>query len=290
MRYHSIFRLLNMAWLVVLPLPAADALGGIVAKFHEQEGGLPVSFSEAGGHYGEGGRGWVDKWIYSNSTEGMTVTGRILNDRLSMTVSAKDSEGGVSVLFREYEGFENVSLDSPRTIRFDFRLDSDVGNFTDGHAISISEGRGYSPDGLKYKMHPGGSWWITVSGGVQPGEPVKGRSQKKLRWAFYRGGNSVNFDPNGFINTDIGLKTGVVYSFVITTDPETRKWKASISDGTTTAHTQNPDNPEDVWLDYRFQHFDTQKINPAGTLMFGVALPSGSEIQYSLGNVTIKED
>ncbi len=108
---------------------------------------------------------------------------------------------------------------------------------------------------------PNATWHIDCVGGF---------------WRIMAGG-TADGDPEQQIKTDIKASAGTVYSFVIETDPQERKWSVTISDGTEVA----------VFKDL---HFRSKKQELGGYLHFGFSADGAqkpSEFAYSFADVHI---
>jgi len=238
---------------------------------------------------GKGGKGWAHNWILQNKGEGVTASGVVRQENsldetekkyVEITV-ASGGEGGSSTLYRVYQDYADVRLNGVRTISFQFRLDSPMEAFGEGHSINFSEDNSL--------RQVGRSWWISVQGGENVGLPIRGRSQESLVWTFYDGQAGTPMSPNRFLSSGLALETGKTYTFTITTDPLKNKWKAAISDGATTVRTKNPENPNDPWLNDREVAADATH-GAGGCLLFSTILPPESAIVYSLTGLSISAD
>lgn len=273
--------------LLCFALSTAAAPGEIAGDFEGHRLGVGDDRAAPNAFLGKGGKGWVRNWIIQKQGDGIKATGIVMNqdsltpdeEKYVQVITTSEGEKGGATLYRNYEAYEGVDPAGMRTVKFLFRLDSDIKEFTSGYSINFSEDR--------LAREIGGSWWISAPGGEYSGAPIKGRKQEILVWNFYHGSAGADFHHDGFISSQMPLEKEVTYRFEITEDPATRRWKATISNGKQTVTTANPDDASDPWLNYRYQSPKTVAINPAGHILFHVAVEAGGSVTYSMAGLRI---
>jgi len=264
-----------------------SARAEIVGDFEAHRPGVTDDRSSTNAFLGSRGKGWLHNWIFGHEGAEADGSGVVKEENpleghggkyVQVTTTAGPEKASVT-LYRCYEEYDDVSPELPRTIRFFFRLDSELVNFDPDNSINFSEDR---------KLRPvGGAWWISAMGGHGVGDPIPGRNQEALIWSFYSGRDGVNFSGDGFVRTGMALEPGVSYQFEVTVDPTRKRWRATISNGKETVASVSPENPADPWLNFRDQAPARLLENPAGYLLFSTALVPGNTLKYSFTGLTI---
>ncbi len=260
---------------------------GIDGGFDGQRTGVEDDRTAPNAFLGKGGKGWKHNWIFDRKGDGASASGAVLEEQpleghggkyVRIATTAGSEEGGIT-LYRRYEDYEDVARELPRTVRFFFRMESDLAGFVQGNGVNFSE------DSRLREI--GGSWWISAVGGSRVGAPVPGRSQEALVWCFYGGQPGENFSSQGFVRSGMALEQGVTYQFEITVDPAKRRWKATISNGKETVSSALPERSDDPWLSFRYQDSRSREINPSGYLLFHTSLSPGNTLEYSLAGLKL---
>lgn len=198
----------------------------------------------------EPGAGWQNPWVLKAGSNSVTDTvpagGSPIvggGNYLDVDVQSTNSGAGTFSVQRKFQDPGAISSPMPYEIKFTYRIDEDVDSvtstftdFQDRYMIAEAQG------GLQVIGDGGASnnfsWSIWGFGGSDDlGASTSGNlaSGVAKHWAFYNGDSAGgSFDPSSasMINTGIEMTTGGVYDFIITVDPVTSTWDATVNDGT----------------------------------------------------------
>jgi len=262
-------------WLLA-PLLHAATVANFSAGNDNTNGGTnaptPDSFT------GSAGGGWQGGWI---TTASGTAVATVKNtspvsgggNYLSMTLAGSSSvaQVGLDRLFGGAGG--GVSLTATQTISWDFRLDeTGLSTFTGGNDRYQFMGNA-APD----QTTAGSDEWFVFASGANP-NLVPGFVADT--WLFYSGSTSTNAFNNGTVaNSGIALTPGTTYHFTITTNPVTKTYLGSVSDGVTTYTTPTALN----WRNYSSNPTASGGYFIAST----IADNAGETRAYSLDSVQI---
>lgn len=188
------------------------------------------------GFRGMAGQGWQAGWLtnISNTNVTQTVTNTApLNgggNYLSMSSTTSGTGSSATGWNRQYGGSGGgVSLSAAHTISWSFRVDEDAAsltsNFTQGTDRYQFFGTGASSNTTTTANE-----WFVFSSGATPA--TAGGNFAAGKWEFYSGGaSSTAFDQGTIVDSGISMVSGTTYFFTITTDPTTRTYVGTVSDG-----------------------------------------------------------
>lgn len=226
--------------------------------------------------YPGGGSGWAGSWVESEGLSGVSRADGTLSTAsplkgggsyLSVTTAVSSTELGIR------RGLGAVAS-APYTLTFDWRLDSSMTNF-----VSYNDRIHFGANSdVGFGTSVSWSWLIGVVGGDNGATTFDDG-----KWYFYDNNSSANPTTDSAFNSDnmrvsnISLAAGVTYSFTVTVNPLTRKYDASITDGTNT-FTQ-------IGMDFRNQ---TAAASSSTNLVFGGSTSSvNDQLTWSIDNINI---
>lgn len=180
------------------------------------------------------GGGWLAGWV-ATANPAVPVAS-VINDLPINSggnyLSVSSSNANDNALGRRFASGLGTSVDLtlPTTITFDLRIDTlsgwdNVNDYITVHGNNSNAGNNFNVSSS--------SSFIIRAYGVSPAPGKNGGE-----WLFYNGaGDAGTFSASNFQNSGMTITAGTTYTFTITNDPATKKYTASISDGTTTVTT-----------------------------------------------------
>jgi hypothetical protein len=213
----------GLAWVVAV-LMCGNAQGAITANFD----GAPGD-----GYPGTAGNGWGGGWVTQASASSVSWASGVGSSYGSMSpgggnylgnVYQFSSGSGYHLLSRQYVTSAAAGVDTTQAhrITFKFRLNSPSTTWDD------SIGR----DSISfYDDVAGNSYFSSSPTWIFGASSRTGGTTPKLNFEVIDGNRA---GTGTAIDTGIALVTGTVYTFTITTYPDTRSWDAMISNGVTT--------------------------------------------------------
>ncbi|MDR1283450.1 MAG: hypothetical protein LBK99_21915 [Opitutaceae bacterium] len=166
-----------------------------------------------------------------------------------------------------------ISLARPITYSFSFRLENDPST------IASSDYRG-----PQYFIFVDTSATGTPTTGSTNTWLIQTTSSTNNATSYWQLGNGDGLGGTSFINTTMKAEEGVTYFFTVVSDPATRTWSVTISNGATTYDSV----AEGKSLAYR-----STKANDAGSwLQFAIKDPTAAGTEsfaYSLDNITVSQ-
>lgn len=223
-----------------------------------------------------GGTGWgaANEWRPSGSPNGGgAVTPTVTNTNplngggnyLSVTTAVASTTLGIK------RNLGSVAA-SPYTLTFDWRLDSPLTNFTefnDRIHFGVNGTNSYGTDNNT-------GWSIGVAANSGPNNSVF-----PGHWYFYNNtatsGNG-EFNTANMVDTGIALVSGVTYSFVVTVDPVSKTYYASISGSDSTFFEQG---------NMRFRNQTTDGTTHTNLLFGGATSNANDQLTWSIDNINI---
>ncbi len=254
----------------------------IVAQFADGNdnfnGGLnPPSVDS---YFGMAGGGWGGAWSTAKNASS-TFSSGVINtapihgggNYLNATLTLAPGVAGQAAAGRQYQAPAGFQLSDPHTISFKFRPETD---FPDDANLSDRYQIWDNTTGNQSATAANNTWAIASYGAGSAAGPLGTVSGN---WGFLSGSTSSNaFNAQTFVDTGINVQAGKVYSFEITTDPTSKSWSATISDGVNTFTSGTL-----LWRN--------QTVSQAGgNLFWGTqksAISVGNTMTYSLDNVRI---
>lgn len=240
---------------------AADA--AIIANFTGGNGTAQVDQ-----YAGIAGNGWMGAWgpnfytgIATNNstvkTSSSTGYNPLKEDENYLSIRFDKQKSATAVggahLYRQYGDYGDIRLTQAHTVSFTFRIDSPMDRFD---AITIWDS---SHGAINASASNQTRWQIDVS--------------SSNTWQF--------LDNSGRVESNIEVKTGNIYQFVITLDPEFNRYKVSLEDLT--------DGESYVSSFLNFAYKTGNKAS--GTLRFGavpISDPNATvSVEMSLGNLVV---
>jgi hypothetical protein len=180
---------------------------------------------------GGAGSGWSAGWRTSGFVAPTATV--IADDPVNSGgnyLSVSSSYNNDNAIGRRFATGTSVDLSLPTTITFDLRIDTlsgwDNGNdYITVHGNKAAAGDNFNVSNASTFIIR--AYAVSPSGGLNGGE-----------WLFYNGaGDGGGFSAANFQNSGMTITAGTTYTFTITNDPVTKKYTASISDGTDTVNT-----------------------------------------------------
>ena len=260
-------------YLVLVALPATAAT---VADFSDGNGAGGDSFP------GGVGGGWQGGWsVVSDKTtaSATVVSASPLNgggNYLSAASSAAGTGTAVAAWGRRYgESGGGPSLSQSQTISWTFRVDESSASLSSGFTTGNDRYQFFGATNPANSSAASNEWFVFASGG----NPAAVPGFVANSWGFYDGGaTSTAFNSGTFIDSGISLSSGVTYSFTIVTDPASRTYVGTVSDGTT-QFVSEPLN----WRSY-----STNPTTSGGYFFAGVSADTGAEERtFSLDGIHI---
>jgi hypothetical protein len=233
---------------------------------------------------GTSGAGWNTPWNVLQN--GATITANVetaspingSGDYLHAELSTP-SGTGQGVVTRRYEDHDGVLLTQPHYISFDLRVDADLsptGTASSRYQIFDSRGSGDTSTNSTC------TWIIAAYAGTSgaPTGTVAGN------WGFQSGTNQSgpsadeSFGAQTFIDSGIAAEAGTTYHFEVFTDPTTRTWWGSISNGVDPTYMTG-------LLNWRHRYPDDGTV--VGNLYWGMVQDGAVDYSYafSLDNIRI---
>lgn len=230
---------------------------------------------------GTGGDGWTGGWarftnfsptFITNVESTSPVNGG--GDYLQASLQQASGDFGQATVMRQYENVAGgVQLDQPHHISFDLRTDtalSSSGSINSRFQIFDNSSAGQSATSST------NSWVIAgySAAGSGPSGIVSGN------WGFLSGSTTSNsFTAQTFVDTGIAIEAGTTYHMDVFTDPTTKTWVGTISNGTETFTSGS--------LNWRNNQVATAA---GGYLYWGIqkqASVGGDPYAFSLDNIAI---
>jgi hypothetical protein len=184
---------------------------------------------------GGAGSGWLAGWgVTANG--GPTPTASVIADTpvnsggnyLSVS-SSFNNDNAIGRRFASGLG-TSVDLTLPTTITFDLRIDTLTGWDNVNDYITVHGNAAAA--GTNFNVSNNSSYIIRAYGA----SPSAGKNANE--WLFYSGaGDGGSFSAANFQNSGMTITAGKTYTFTITSDQATKKYTASIFDGTSTVTT-----------------------------------------------------
>ena len=215
----------------IMAVTAASAQAVTVANF---TGGNSSVIVDA--YQGTAGSGWQGEWIMNQTNA--NSTGTVTNatpvngggNYLAMTSTTSGNGASATGWNRQYGGSGGgVSLSSTHTISWTFRVDETAtslsSNFNTGN-----DRYQFTGGNAAANTSAASNEWFVFSSGATPA-PAGGNFAAR-KWEFYSGGATSAFGDGSIVDSGISLVSGTTYFFSITTDPSTRTYVGTVSDGT----------------------------------------------------------
>ena len=230
---------------------------------------------------GTAGSGWQTPW--QKTTGGGTFTGTVVSttplngggNYLSATTS--NAAGAGEAWSRQYGGAgDSVSLSQQQVISWDLRVDesaaSIASNFTTG-----SDRYQIIGDAAAQGTTATSNTWIVIAAGADPSPTTTGFAAK--HWEFYNGSTAgTGFNAGTLADSGMTITSGTTYHFTITSNPATKTYVGSVSDGTTTFTTGT--------LNWR--NYSLNPTSSGGYLNFSaVGDLAGDARAFSLDNISV---
>jgi hypothetical protein len=207
----------------------ALTIPGFAAVVHDFSGG--DGSSNPTQYVGTGGNGWVA--AFGGQQENASINAQIRNaaplsagggNYLQRSVTGlTGSEGNTtrrSAVYRRYSSYGDLNTSVAHTISYQWRADEIGSGFNSTGDYFMMFGGNVSSD-----TGAGSSWMIRYQAASEGGL-VGGK------FAVYNGnrGESTAYNQLNWVNTDVVVKLGTAYQFVIVNDPVTANWSVSISE------------------------------------------------------------
>lgn len=214
-----------------LCLTATTGQATTVANFSDGAGATPD------GYVGSAGNGWGGAWIttLSASPNNPTAVGTVSTatpvngggNYLSYSVASVSTAANTAALSRAYSnnGTNGSTVDFTQslTYKFDFRVDTLPAGFSstgDYFAITDRSGGG--------DVSTSSTWAIKAAGLTSGGLGT-------ATWGFYNGAAAgAAISDTNYVSSGITLTAGTTYTFTINSEPTTRSYTATLTDGTST--------------------------------------------------------
>jgi hypothetical protein len=184
------------------------------------------------------GAGWLTGWGLTLNT-GPEPTVTVMNgtpvNAGGNYLSFSSSFNNDNAIGRRFASGLDTSVDLalPTTVTFDLRIDELTGWDNANDYITV---HGNTPSaGTNFNVSSASTFIIRAYGASVSGKNVS-------EWLFYDDPASIggSFNPANFQNSGMTIAAGTTYTFTITSDPATKKYTASIFDGTNTVTTSGP--------------------------------------------------
>jgi len=183
---------------------------------------------------GTAGSGWGGAWR-ANTNFSPAFSANVDNvspvngggNYLKVSLNQTSGNFGQAAVNRQYVAQGGVQLDQSHVISFDFRTDAALvtGSLNDRYQI-FDHINGNESATLSQNT------WVIAAYGSAAGGP---QGVVPGNWGLLNGNVSNNgFTAQQFIDTGFAVTAGATYHMVVTTNPATKTWQASISDGLTT--------------------------------------------------------
>ncbi len=266
--------------------PVNAGLADIVAQFTDGNDNFNGGFISptVNSYYGKAGDGWAGPWTTSKTASAAFSSGVIntnpingSGNYLNATLTIAPNIAGQAAVGRQYyDPTDSGQLSQPHSISFDFRPETNFpvdANLSDRYQIWDNT------SGNQNATSVNNTWAIAAYGDENPTGPggVIGKN-----WGFLDGNLSSNaFTAQTFIDTGIAVQANTTYRFEIFTDPTTKTWSATITDGVNSFTSGTL-----LWRN--------QTAEQAGSHLFWGAQKSGlsefAAMTYSLDNVSVSID
>lgn len=218
----------GMAWVVALLL-CGQSFGAITANFDGAVGD---------GYPGTAGNGWGGGWVSQASASSVTWASGVGSFYGPMSTGGGNylgnqyqfsSGSGYHLLSRQYVTNAAAGVDTTQAhkITFKFRLNSPTSNWDDPigrDSISF------------YDDVAGNSYFASSPTWIFGASSRTGGTTPKLNFEVIDGNRA---GTGTAIDTGIALVAGTVYTFAVTTFPDSRSWEGTISNGVTTFSRDN---------------------------------------------------
>jgi hypothetical protein len=210
--------------------------------------------------------GWQGAWTAAGTSLTDTVSSATPvnggGNYLSMSLSGVGggSEG------RKYGGAgDTVSLSGRQIINWDFRVDESAASLTTNFTLGTDRYQFFGDSAFLSTSATSNEWFAFASGAIPA---AAGGTFTALHWEFYSGGtSSTAFGSGTLVDSGLTLTSGTTYHFTIDTDPATKTYVGTVSDGTTsfTSGTLN------------WRNFSTNPTASGGIFTAGLATSAAGE-------------
>jgi hypothetical protein len=219
--------LLPLATLAGFAVATGSSHAAVIANFTDGNGTSSVDQ-----YQGIVGNGWTTAWQFQGATFSSTVVTNTtpVNSGGNYLSTSKTSNvvPGLAAVGRRFAttvaggGVDNTL---PVVFSFDLRIDTLTGWDATSDAITLNAN---NASGTTYGASGNSSWIIRAYGATSGGATAS-------QWAFYNGAaDGGGFSSANFVSSGMTVSAGTTYSFTIVSDPDTKKYVTTISNGTTT--------------------------------------------------------
>lgn len=231
---------------------------------------------------GSAGGGWQSGW--ASVTDKATASASVVSasplnggGNYLSTSSSPDGTGVALAAWGRAYGAAGggVSLSQTQTLSWTFRVDESASSLGSGFTTGNDRYQFFGTSAMANSSTVANEWFVFASGA----NPAAAPGFVANRWGFYHGGvASTAFNSGSFVDSGISLVSGTTYAFTIVTDPLTRTYVGSVTDGTTTF----------VSGTLNWRNTSTNPTTSGGYFVAGVSADTAGETRaFSLDGITI---
>ena len=224
------------------------------------------------GYVGTAGNGWNSAWGSTTFSSGSFAATEVRSNnpltagqnRLAVNFRNPNASGHAGgALHRALDSnFGVLNADQPRTVQFEFRLDSPITATTQSFVDMFEQGS------VNSGVRDNARWLIRIMGSNR-GNAVANE------FAFYDGGkDGATFDYDNFVSSGITVQQGQIYTIAVHSDPVTQSYSVSNDDG----------NSVISFSDLGWWGNMTTNGN---ILNFGAVVNFESDVDYSIGSISV---
>jgi len=203
----------------------------IAANFTDGSGNAAVDQ-----YQGIAGAGWASPWGTSTPGGGNAVTVAVANttpiNASGNYLKASSSFVGDNAVGRTYvtTGAPGVNSALTTTTTLSLRVDTLAGFDSNGDYLTVHGTSSVTP-GLEYNVSSASSFIIRAFGAAPSG------TTNGSEWLLYNGASDAGlYSTVNFVNSGMPMVAGTTYTFTIVSNPTTKKYSGSISNGTTSVN------------------------------------------------------
>lgn len=220
---------LNLTLILLSASPLAHA--DIVANFTNGSGTTSVDQ-----YQGIAGGGWANAWTTTTPGGGTPATVAIANttpiNASGNYLKVSSSFAGDNAVGRKFvtTGAPGISNTITTTFTLSLRVDTLTGFNSTSDYISVHATNSTDP-GYEYNVSLASSFIIRAFGAAPSG------TTNANEWLLYNGASDGGgYSTANFVNSGMPIVVGTTYTFTVVSNPTTKKYSGSISNGTTTVN------------------------------------------------------